>query len=1563
MNKTFKSPVSMLLAAVIAFSSPLSAGAASYSDHIVTASGEEVVKDSIDKADDAEEYVENGEILDEEGAFETAGEYEDDNIESEIDENSETEQEGHSDLEQEEIIQQEDLIDSESDIIEDEELKPYSNESDIEGETTEYITEADLLFMQSEGYSHRVGMGGYVGMLADGNGSFYTWGVIDERAAREGESGPEEVNLDDVIFVAATAAMGGAVINQDNKLFVWGENDYGRVGNGESGYSTESVAEPYEVPLDNVSYVATDTQATAAITSDGSLYVWGRNDDWYSIGIEREGNKISSYPTPQKIDAISNAVQVAIGRAVLVLTASGEVYSTTDAEGKYTCSYKKVDGLSNVVSISAGDYGYGAVTAGGEVYTWGDDYLGHLGLCSTKRTTYNTPQKVAISDVKSISIGSGSSLLLTGDGHVYAAGANQFGQLGSGDDTPSSRNSFEIISALSDIDSVCAGSGVYEWTTNAAVSGNGDLYTWGYNSFDQIGLGKTAKKYYNSPEYIGNLSGKWKWVKDTAQKKGFDLDKDGYGIMNDSRGFDYPWGYKIPYERYHDVYGDSYTEDIYDQTAREWGGSCFGMSTTSVLIYDGLENLNMHVGSGETLNEIGQLKKNVFQKRNYKYVETDSEICKLIEKYQIMVNSAEAVAVYKKAEDEYMTDSEGSSFTGEGARRLLDIITTSDEPLLLSMWWEYFDLEKLGRNRNGHAIVINSSTSPEELENGWYRIRIYDCNHPYGGKVDGYTVDYDTPYEDADSRYFYLNIENGCWRYEDVSTNAIGMPYDIGYQDNGKKIRNSGVIPLNVRDFPLLSAATKLTRQAEEGHVNATVRAKTASIRSSNGNELFRTQNGEIVYIDEARVRVLHYPEISNDETSSADLSVCYELSLDFGEYSFELQDGVVALLSSDGDYAGVKTSGTVQIRNDSSSGLSLRSSENEDVNIVLEDVSSGENRFNCISTNTVIGRNGAEISLTGDKLTIQNPIAQKINIHSESNDREHFYNNISVAGREDYVVSAETIPESGTDPDRENLSVDGLEDKYYTGSLIYQNIKVYDNGILLTRNKDYSLTYKNNKNAYLLSEGDEGFNAKKAPSITITGKGNYEGKETVYFKILPQNISNKEFSADDITLAATGKKQKVVPALYWNGKALKNNTEYSFDIYKADDTEFATRLGSSVTEAGQYVLRFTGKGNFAGTRNIRLTVTTDYTLVSKLKICKPTTYVYTGEAITPEPEVKNGKTLLTKDVHYTLSYASNINVGTGYVIVSGVPENGYSGTKRMAFTIKAPKQAKAVKYDISPSKDTEQRITVTCDSPAVFMKGGAKPAITVTYKNDDGTVATLLEGNDYKLSYKNNTAFGGKKAPLAVVTGMGMFKGRRECAFEITEKSLSEVALLVDDVTYKNKPGSYATKLSLTDEDGKLLKAGKDYDKKTEHTYLRSTDVIAGGSIVRRAAGALVEKADIIPVDTVIKVTVNAKPGSGYTGSVSAEYKITKAGIASAKVTIPVQTYTGKPITLNKSLIRVSVQKQKLEESDFEIVSYTNNLQKGTAKVTIRGVGNYGGLKTQTFRIKAKGFIWWWRK
>lgn len=166
---------------------------------------------------------------------------------------------------------------------------------------------------------------------------------------------------------------------------------------------------------------------------------------------------------------------------------------------------------------------------------------------------------------------------------------------------------------------------------------------------------------------------------------------------------------------------------------------------------------------------------------------------------------------------------------------------------------------------------------------------------------------------------------------------------------------------------------------------------------------------------------------------------------------------------------------------------------------------------------------------------------------------------------------------------------------------------------------------------------------------------------------------------------------------------------------------------------------------------------------------------------------------------------------------------------------------------------------------------------------------------------------------------------------------------------------------LGKLDTNGKALSAGKDYDKSSiTYTYADAVALERGGN---KKAGDSLSATDIIPANTRIQVTVNAKAGSYYTGTVKGIYRIIKSDIKSAKVSIPDRIYTGSAIVPEKTDITVTVGGKKLAASEFEIVGCTNNIKKGKASITIKGTGNYGGTKTVKFTIKSKGFTWWWRK
>ena len=67
-------------------------------------------------------------------------------------------------------------------------------------------------------------------------------------------------------------------------------------------------------------------------------------------------------------------------------------------------------------------------------------------------------------------------------------------------------------------------------------------------------------------------------------------------------------------------------------------------------------------------------------------------------------------------------------------------------------------------------------------------------------------------------------------------------------------------------------------------------------------------------------------------------------------------------------------------------------------------------------------------------------------------------------------------------------------------------------------------------------------------------------------------------------------------------------------------------------------------------------------------------------------------------------------------------------------------------------------------------------------------------------------------------------------------------------------------------------------------------------------------------------------------------------------------QEYTGQAIT--PKLTITDNGKELTEGTDYTL-EYSNNTQKGTASVTIRGKGQYGGSKTVKFKITSRTFKW----
>ncbi len=94
-------------------------------------------------------------------------------------------------------------------------------------------------------------------------------------------------------------------------------------------------------------------------------------------------------------------------------------------------------------------------------------------------------------------------------------------------------------------------------------------------------------------------------------------------------------------------------------------------------------------------------------------------------------------------------------------------------------------------------------------------------------------------------------------------------------------------------------------------------------------------------------------------------------------------------------------------------------------------------------------------------------------------------------------------------------------------------------------------------------------------------------------------------------------------------------------------------------------------------------------------------------------------------------------------------------------------------------------------------------------------------------------------------------------------------------------------------------------------------------------------------------KVTIK---GTGiFKGSITKTFKIKKASIKKAKLTVGNVTYNGK---VQKPTVKVVVGGRTLKSGTDYSASYKNNTKAGTATVTVTGKGGYDGSAKTTFKI-----------
>lgn len=518
------------------------------------------------------------------------------------------------------------------------------------------------------------------------------------------------------------------------------------------------------------------------------------------------------------------------------------------------------------------------------------------------------------------------------------------------------------------------------------------------------------------------------------------------------------------------------------------------------------------------------------------------------------------------------------------------------------------------------------------------------------------------------------------------------------------------------------------------------------------------------------------------------------------------------------------------------------------------------------------------------------------------------------------------------------NCTVSGLTAKTYTGKAQTQSITVKYRNKTLKNGKDYTVSYQNNINAgtaYVIIKGKGSYSGTVKRSFTIKPAIIY--KQCTFYKIASQYYTGSQIkpvpkikngtttlkNGTDFTLTYQNNVNKgtakvyikgkgnysgscsltfsitarpvstlkiTVPSVTYNGKAQKPAVTVKYNNYKFKNGTDYTLSYKNNTKIGTATVTVKGKGKLSGTKSVTFKINAKP--IKNAVITYNNSLTYNGSTLSPAVTVKYGNATLKKNTDYTVAYSNNVNAGTGTITITG--KGIYGGSVKKTFTIK--------KLGISAS-------AVSGTGNKVYTGSAIKPVPAVKVGG-----RTLKNGTDFTVSYKNNTEPG---TATLKVTGKGNYSGSVSKTFKITARAINDVEVTVPDTVFTGE-------------------------------QVRPDVVVSYGSyqFISDSDYTLSFK-DNINIGTA-SVVVTGK--NHLSGSRTVTFPIEKADISNTEIAVKNATFTGSAV---KSGVDVRLGNVTLKEGTHYTLSYKNNVNAGTAQVTISGKGSLEGAVTKSFTIE----------
>lgn len=364
--------------------------------------------------------------------------------------------------------------------------------------------------MMNDGNDITSGMGSSIAGLA-----VFSWGRGEDGQLGIGDTS----DLQEPTFVDALRGVGvrqiacgsghTVVLTTDGSVYTWGRGDDGRLGHGDNGWKyVPRLARALAGQV--ITQVTCGSYHTAAVSNNGDLYTWGGG----MYGKLGHGNE-NGCSTPRRVEALSgfHISQIACGsRHTAVVTSTGKLYTWGDKENgvaghgdteghQYKPKLLETLGDEYIVQLSACGFHTGCITQDGEVFTWGEGKFGRLGHGNEKNCeSPKLVQNLLGKKPKQIACGGFHSAVVGGDGKMYTFGGGEHGQLGHGD-----KVNKVIPTLVQALDGTFVSQITCGWSHSVALTSRGHVYTFGNGDHGKLGHG-TGKKL-STPHIVEKLKG------------------------------------------------------------------------------------------------------------------------------------------------------------------------------------------------------------------------------------------------------------------------------------------------------------------------------------------------------------------------------------------------------------------------------------------------------------------------------------------------------------------------------------------------------------------------------------------------------------------------------------------------------------------------------------------------------------------------------------------------------------------------------------------------------------------------------------------------------------------------------------------------------------------------------------------------------------------------------------------------------------------------------------------------------------------------------------------------